>query len=65
MVTIIQYFYYRWVLRNLTKDMQALTAAMQASKKLNGFIDPSLISELRDVVRQFDTVRRKLAYVKS
>ena len=65
MVTIIKYFYYRWVLRNLAKHMQALTDAMQTSKKLKGFIDPSLISELRDVVRQFDTVRRKLVYVKS
>ena len=65
MVTIIKYFYYRWVLRSLAKDMQVLTDAMQVSKKLNGFIDPSLISELRDTVRQFDTARRKLINVES
>lgn len=65
MVTIIKYFYYRWVLRRLAKDMQALTDTMQVSKKLNGFIDPSLVSELRDTVRQFDTVRRRLINVES
>ena len=65
MVTIIKYFYYRRVLRNLAKDMQALNDAMQVSKKLNGFIDPSLVSELRDTVRQFDTVRRRLINVES
>ena len=65
MVTIIKYFYYRRVLRNLAKDMQAFNDAMQVSKKLNGFIDPSLVSELRDTVRQFDTVRRRLINVES
>jgi hypothetical protein len=65
MVTIIKYFYYRWVLRSLARDMQSLSKAMQVSKKLNGFIDPSLVSDLRDKVYQFDTVRRKLIYVES